>query len=84
MEMDEDGNVKEVGTSKAQESWKDDSPAKKRGGDKEVEKAHSKGKETNLKAHEESKVEHGSKKYNSTLGAKDRKLLGTYKLVLQK
>lgn len=51
MEMDEEGNVKEVGTNKEKESRKDVISAKRRrGGDKEAEKAHGKGKETNLEA----------------------------------
>lgn len=45
MEMEEEGNAKEVGISKAQERKKDDFQAKRRRGG---EKAHGKGKEITL------------------------------------
>lgn len=72
MEMDEEGNVKEVGTSKAQESRKDESLTKRRrGGDKEVEKAHGKGTKTKLRKRVKRNMVW--KKNIVTLGAKGKK-----------
>ena len=52
MDTHKEGNVKEVGTSKAQVSRKDDNPIKRRrSGEKETYKELSKGKEINIKAH---------------------------------
>ena len=51
MEMDEEGNVKEVDINKAQVSKKyEKSVKRRRGGEKEVEKALGKGKEINIEA----------------------------------
>lgn len=72
--MDKEGNVKEVGTNKAQVRKKDDSLVKrKRGGEKEEEKALGKGKEINIEAQKERKEEDGSSKTTITLDAKGRK-----------